>query len=203
MEKKIVTPGELLFDFPKRLSGVYIENGKTYSSVVGMLSEGFFIPLKGRYAPFPGDLIVGVVMEERFSGYLIDVNAPFQGVLDSRDLRQEFKIGDVLIARVDSVDEINNLILVDPKKLFKGELLEVDAVTVPRIIGRSNSMIEMVRNLTKSEVFVGKNGRIFIKNGNVPLAIEAIRKISNEAHTSGLTDKIKNFLEASTNEQNK
>lgn len=199
MEKKIVTPGELLFDFPKRLSGVFIENGKTYASVVGMLSEGFFIPLKGRYAPFPGDLIVGVVMEERFSGYLIDVNAPFQGVLDSRDLRQEFKIGDILIARVDSVDEVNNLILVDPKKLFKGELLEVDAVKVPRIIGKNNSMIEIVRNYTKSEIFIGKNGRVFIKSGNVPLAVETIIKISDEAHISGLTDKIKSFLEARTN----
>ena len=200
MEKKIVTPGELIFDFPKRLSGAYIENGKTYSSVVGILSDGFFIPLKGRYAPFPGDLIVGVVMEERFSGYLIDVNAPFQGVLDSRDLRQEFRIGDILIARVDSVDEINNLILVEPKKLLSGEILEVSAVTVPRIIGRNNSMIEMVRSLTKSEIFVGKNGRVFIKNGNAPLAIDAIMKISSEAHTSGLTDRIKNFLEARLNE---
>ncbi len=203
MEKKIVTPGELIFDFPKRLSGAYIENGKTYSSVVGILSDGFFIPLKGRYTPFPGDLIVGVVMEERFSGYLIDVNAPFQGVLDSRDLRQEFRIGDILIARVDSIDEINNLILVEPKKLFNGEVLEVSAVTVPRIIGRNNSMIEMVRSLTKSEIFVGKNGRVFLKNGNVVLAVEAIRKISDEAHTSGLTDRIKNFLEARLNEQSK
>jgi len=203
MEKKIVTPGELLFDFPKRVSGTYVENGKTYSAVLGMLSDGFFIPLKGRYTPFPGDLVVGVVMEERFSGYLVDVNAPFQGVLDSRDLRQEFKIGDVLIARVDSIDEINNLILVDPKKLSNGEVLEVNAVTIPRIIGRNNSMIEMVRSLTKSEIFVGKNGRIFLKNGNIALAIEAIKKISNEAHTSGLTDRIKNFLEARLNEQSK
>lgn len=196
-------PGELIFDFPKRLSGAYVDNGKTYSSVVGMLSDGFFIPLKGRYTPFPGDSIVGVVVEERFSGYLIDVNAPFQGVLDSRDLRQEFRIGDVLIARVDSIDEINNLILVEPKKLFNGEVLEVSAVTVPRIMGRNNSMIEMVRTLTKSEIFVGKNGRVFLKNGNVVLAVEAIRKISDEAHTSGLTDRIKNFLEARLNEQSK
>ncbi len=203
MEKKIVTPGELLFDFPKRLSGAYVENGKTYSSVVGVLSEGFFIPLRGRYAPFPGDLIVGVVMEERFSGYLVDVNAPFPGVLDSRDLRVEFRIGDLLVARVDSVDEVSNLVLVDPKKLLKGEVIEVGAVSVPRIIGRNNSMIDMVRNITKSEVFVGKNGRIFIKNGNAALAAEAVRKIADEAHTSGLTEKIKNFLEARTNEQSK
>jgi exosome complex component RRP4 len=46
-------------------------------------------------------------------------------------------------------------------------------------------------------MFVGQNGVIWIDGEpqDVALAMAAIRKIEDEAHTSGLTDKVKAFLE--------
>ncbi len=37
---------------------------------------------------------------------------------------------------------------------------------------------------------------VWLKGGNIALATTAIRKIEDEAHTSGLTERIKNLLES-------
>jgi len=57
-------------------------------------------------------------------------------------------------------------------------------------------MVQMIKDYAKTELFVGKNGRIFMRGGNVALAVKAIAKINAEAHTSGLTDRMKEYLEA-------
>ena len=56
----------------------------------------------------------------------------------------------------------------------------------------------MLKNLTKCNIFVTQNGRIWLKGENIAterLLIEAINKIANEAHTAGLTDRISHWLE--------
>ncbi|MEK6946627.1 MAG: KH domain-containing protein, partial [Nanoarchaeota archaeon] len=83
------------------------------------------------------------------------------------------------------------------RKLKGGRIIEVDANKVPRIIGKQGSMVVMIKEATQCNIIVGQNGLIWIDGGpmNELLAIQAIRKISAESHTTGLTDKIKGFLE--------
>jgi exosome complex component RRP4 len=73
--------------------------------------------------------------------------------------------------------------------------MEVDSVKIPRVIGRNSSMVTMIEKYSRSKLFVGKNGRVYIKEGNIALAVRAILKISKEAHIHGLTDRIQAFLE--------
>ncbi len=195
MEKKLVIPGELVSDSPKRMDGCFIENGKTYSSLLSMAQEDKIVPLKGRYLPIPGDYVVGFVTEERFSGFTIDINSPYEGQISSRELRDPLKIGEVVFVKIAFVDEVNNASLMDARTLRGGEMLEIEPTKVPRVIGRNLSMVSMIRDYTKTEIFVGKNGRLYLKGDNTAFAIQAILKICREAHTSGLTDRIKNFLE--------
>ena len=63
-----------------------------------------------------------------------------------------------------------------------------------RIIGKNNSMLDVVKKATDTTIFVGRNGRIFIANGDISKAIEAIKKIEKEAHKKGLTDEMTKFL---------
>jgi len=56
-------------------------------------------------------------------------------------------------------------------------------------------MLDQIKEKTNSKIIVGKNGWIWIREGNVSLTRESILKIEKEAHTSGLTDKIAKFLE--------
>jgi exosome complex RNA-binding protein Rrp4 len=56
-------------------------------------------------------------------------------------------------------------------------------------------MVGMIREYCKSDVIVGKNGRLYAKGGDLGLVAMAVKKICNEAHLEGLTDRTKEFLE--------
>ena len=59
-------------------------------------------------------------------------------------------------------------------------------------------MIKLLKNLTKCNIFVTQNGRIWIKGENIAyerLLIDAIKKIEKEAHTVGLTDRMSLYIE--------
>lgn len=193
-EKKIVVPGDLVLDKPERLEGCVVENGKTYAATVAVLSDTQFVPLKGQYLPVRGDYVVGIVSEERFSGYCVELNCPYEGDLSARETREEFDVGDVLSAKILSVNEVHEPVLVEPRKLSGGEIIEIAPVKIPRVIGRNASMLETIKGFTKSDIFVGKNGRIYIKGGNTALSSLAILKIARESHTSGLTQRVTDFL---------
>ena len=198
MEKRIVLPGDVVSDAGKRMDGCYVQNGKTFVSVVSMLQDDKVVPLKGKYLPLSGDYVVGIVSEERFSGFTIDLNSPYEGQLSSRDLRDPVRVEDVLFIKINFVDEVNNPVLSEPRRLYGGQIIEIEPTKVPRVIGRNSSMVTMISDYTGTEIFVGKNGRLYIKGENPGVAIEAILKICRESHTSGLTDRIKQFLENST-----
>ena len=198
-EKGIVVPGEKVYDQPYRQEGTYVENGATYASVISLAQRDKVVPMKGRYLPTSGDMVVGIISEERFNGYTVDLNSPYDGNMSSRDLRDDYKVGDVIFVKILTVDEVHNSVLVDPRRLYGGEILEIEPVKIPRVIGRNASMLNMIREQTGVDIFVGKNGRIYLKGQNTAVAIEAILKIAREAHTSGLTDRVKEFLEQNKN----
>ncbi len=199
MERNIVVPGEQV-DVNGRTEGCFVDDGKTFASVISVLQNDKVVPLKGRYLPKTGDFAVGIVSEERFSGFTVDINSPYEGQLSSRDLREPFRIGDIIFVKISFVDEVNNAILSEPNRLYGGQILEVEPVKIPRVIGKNLSMVSMIRDYSGTDIFVGKNGRLYLKGKNTALAIEAILKVCRESHVSGLTDRIKQFLESKTNE---
>ena len=56
-------------------------------------------------------------------------------------------------------------------------------------------MIKQLSADTQTYVVVGMNGLVWMKGGKIDLCTEAIVMIQQEAHTSGLTDRVKNLLE--------
>jgi exosome complex component RRP4 len=83
------------------------------------------------------------------------------------------------------------------QKLKGGRIINVSSNKVPRIVGKQGSMVSMIKDATKCNITVGQNGLIWINGppeGEL-LAVKSIRKIEEESHLSGLTDKIKEFLE--------
>ncbi len=193
--KDFIVPGEVLYAEPRRFDGSFVEDNQTFSSVLSVKYDDKVVPLKGKYTPVVSDYVIGVIKEERFSGYEIDINSPYEGTLSSRDLRESFEVGQVVSAVIRAVDEVNEALLVEPRKLWGGHIVEVESVKIPRVIGRNNSMVMMLEQYTGSRIFVGKNGRIYVKGGNAALALLAILKIAKEAHVHGLTDRVKAFLE--------
>ena len=175
--------------------GSFTEGGQAYASVISLSREGRLVPLKGHNLPTVGDYVVGIVAEEKFSGYVVDLHSPYEGTFSTREVREEFKVGDVISAEIAEVNEVHKAILVAPRKFHAGRIIEVDFVKVPRIIGKNGSMLQLIRDYTNSELFIGKNGRVYIRSGNMALAELAVLKINEEAHYSGLTDRMNAFLE--------
>jgi len=199
-EKQIVVPGELVTSERKKLgANVFQNEGKIYSMVLGIpkVSEdtASVVALKGRYYPKKNDLVIGIVKEENFSGYVIDINSFYhcfipKKLLDSMPLKK----GTIIQAIISYVNEIKVVDLENIRVLFSGDLIDVSPVKVPRIIGKQGSMLNLLKEKTKCQIIVGQNGRIWIKNGNTKLCIEAIRKIEAESHLSNLTQRIELFL---------
>ncbi len=192
-EKRVVLPGDKV-----NARGYYTYNigNQNYSSVYGILTvkEGRekIIPLTGKYIPSEGDLVIGIVDEAKFGGAVVDINSPYTAFLPTR---REYKQGDVVFAKIFEVDEVKSTKLGDERQLYQGEVIEISPVRIPRVIGKKNSMIDLLKQKTGCSIFVGRNGRIWIRGDKANIAKKAIYKIEKEAHSTGLTDKITKFLD--------
>ncbi|MEM0094756.1 MAG: KH domain-containing protein [Candidatus Micrarchaeaceae archaeon] len=193
---KIVIPGEMIYDKPLHIDGVQIIDGKTYSTILAVYNESqkMLIPLEGSWTPRRGETVIGIVEDARLSSYTIDLNSPFKGIVVAKFVSSRLKIGDVIEAKVKEMDETNTAVLIYPRKLFGGKIIDIRPSKVPRVIGKGNTMLNQLIEGTKSNIIVGMNGRIWIKGGNIALATKAILRVEEEAHTSGLTERIKEML---------
>lgn len=76
-------------------------------------------------------------------------------------------------------------------------MIEIEAAHIPRVIGKKGTMINMIKRLTRTQIITGQNGRIWVQGKKIEdelKAIEAIKKVEREAFTTGLTDRVREFL---------
>ena len=212
-DKNLVIPGQILADdeyYPGR--GTFKEGDKICSSLIGLVSlrnkKIRVIPLKSKYVPKKGDVVIGKINDVRFSMWDVDINSPYSGILpafevfgrDKKELSKVYDVGDVLFLRVIDVDEVKKAKLgLKGRGLgkFKGGIIvDISPTKVPRLIGKKGSMINMIKNKTNCKIVVGQNGLVWVKGDEdmEQLTREIIHTIEAEAHTSGLTNKIKNKL---------
>ncbi|MEE1336789.1 exosome complex RNA-binding protein Rrp4 [Methanobrevibacter sp.] len=211
--KDLVIPGQILADdeyYSGR--GTFKENGKVCSSLLGRVSlrnkKIRVIPLKSKYVPKKGDVVIGKIKDVRFSMWDLDINSPYSGILpafevfgrEKKELNKVYDVGDVLFLRVVDVDEIKKAKLGLKGRgmgKFKGGIIvDIAPTKVPRLIGKKGSMINMIKDKTNCKIVVGQNGLVWVKGNEdmEQLTREIIHLIEAEAHTSGLTNKIKNKL---------
>ncbi|GAB4310285.1 MAG: exosome complex RNA-binding protein Rrp4 [Promethearchaeota archaeon] len=112
-----------------------------------------------------------------------------------------FNLGDIVAAKIISFSRTSEPDLTTIGKglgrLNGGIVITVPAPKVPRIIGRRGSMIKLLKDEIGCTISVAQNGRIWIRGKNREdelLAIRTIQKIDREAHTSGLTDRVKEYI---------
>jgi len=168
------------------------------------------IPLSGRYIPCVGDTVIGQVDDVGPSNWLIEINSPYPAPLHVNEVpwRVEFgdtarymNVGDIILAKVLMVDETMKVQVTMKdqglRKLTGGQVLEVAPAKVPRVIGKSGSMVQMIKNMTNCRIFVGQNGRIWLDGeaNDIERAVKAINMIERDAQTFGLTERVKSFLE--------
>jgi exosome complex component RRP4 len=214
--KQIVMPGDPVeVQNLKPRNGVYkCGDNKYCSQFFGILqeSEQFVdvVPFTGKYVPRRSDKVIGKVIEIGPSMWIVDISSTYTTLLHMNDtpwrvtsgeLKRYMNVGDYVYAKVLSINEIKESWItmkdVGLKKLEGGTLVSLPAPKVPRIIGKGGSMVNMIKDSTHTRIMVGQNGVIWLDGApeNVIVAIGAIRMVEEEAHTVGLTDRVKKYLE--------
>jgi exosome complex component RRP4 len=219
-QQDIVVPGQLLAEGDFRNGdGAYKEQEKVFASVIGVAKmKGkmvYVVPLKGQYIPKTRDIIIGTIVEVTLNGWLVDFDSPYPAMLPTthalsrrdaerakEDLRRYYDIGETVVAEIIAADRTRDpLITTLGRGLGKvrgGRLLKIVPTRVPRLIGRKGSMINMLKSDLQVDIVVGQNGLVWLKGNpdRMKIAVEAIHQIEREAHTSGLTDRVRDLINA-------
>ncbi len=225
--RQLVAPGELLAE-NEYIPGenTYKENGKIYATRVGLFynedKRVYVVALKSFYVPMVGDTVIGKVVEVTLGGWVTDIRAPYPAMLRASDALERpfraqrddlpslFDVGDMMIAKIVAYDRTRDPLLTvldrGLGKITRGQIIEITPTKIPRVIGKQGSMVNMIKEETGCHIVIGQNGRVAI-SGKSPederLAVMAIRKIEEEAHTSGLTDRVTEMLRKEKGEKTK
>jgi len=213
--REIVIPSQFLGEEKNKKAGkgTYVENGKIYSELLGVLNENNsyinVVPIKGKYNPAENDFVIGIVIEAMASSWLVDINAAYPALLhvkevpwdvDFNETDKYLNKGDAVMAKILEVDQEKKLqVTLNDRNLYKikgGKIIELQPSKVPRIIGKKGSMVKLLKKYTKCRVFVGQNGRIWVDGTDegIKKIEDTIKIIEREALSFGLTNKIENML---------
>jgi len=212
--REIVVPGDLLDDSGMSAgNNAYAVNGKVYAGVLGIRNVYHdtigVIPLGGRYMPSTGDTVIGIIEDIGPSNWLVNINAPYPAPLhvnevpwkvEFGDTSKYLNVGNVVMLKVLMVDESKKIQVTMKdsglRRIEGGQMVEMSHSKVSRVIGKSGSMIQMIKNLTDCRIFVGQNGRIWVDGSDesADVAVEAIKMIEREAQSSNLTERVENFI---------
>jgi exosome complex component RRP4 len=212
-----VVPGDLLYEGRIRTGeNVYRKEGNVHSSHVGLVNYGkdrvSVIALEGGFTPLVGDMVIGTVVDIELGRWIVDIGAATDAILSTndainkpfrthQDLTRILDVGDTIIAKIVDLDRYRSPILSiqgrELGKVFDGFVINITPSKIPRLIGKKGSMINMILRETRTSITIGQNGKILIsgrRREDEELVVEVIRKIEAEAHTSGLTNRIQEYL---------
>lgn len=213
--REIAIPGELIGSDKtfKAGYGTYLEGNKIFSKFVGVLQKSneyvSVIPLSGVYLPQVNDKIIGIIEDVQKFGWIVNINAPWEGFLPLSEgvdeyvdlkklnMTRYFDIGDIIYSEVkDNRRGDVQLTMRTPvaRKLKGGVLVKITPTKVPRLIGKQGSMVNLIKEKTGTIIRVGQNGLVWVSGENIDKAIKAIKTIEEKSHIYGLTDEISKLL---------
>ncbi len=213
--REIVVPGDVLSTRgEKGGDNTYERDGKLYAAILGVKNysqNGISVmPIGGVYMPSTGDTVVGIINDIAASNWMVDISAPYPAPLhvnevpwkvEFGDTSKYLNVGDAVLLKILMVDESKKIQVTmndsGLRKLDGGMIVDVPYCKVSRIIGKSGSMIQMLKNMTDCRIFIGQNGRIWIDGDdeNAEVAADAIRYIEENSQKGNLTEKVKALIE--------
>ncbi len=222
-DRQIVIPGDLLAegrDVLVTTPYIYKSGDKFYATIAGLVQVNpeekrlNLVPLEGAYLPRPGDVVIGVIIDVGLTYWVLDIKAPYTAILYASealtkpfnpvqdDLRRYYSVGDYLVAKVLSFDRTKNPLLTIKDKglgrITRGVVVDIKPSRTPRVVGKKGSMLNMLMSETGCNIVVGVNGRVWVRCPSKELediVVLAIKKIESEAYTTGLTDRVRMFIQ--------
>ena len=215
--RDIVVPGDLLYEGRARTGdNTYRHEGNVYATRVGLVHYNndrvSVIALEAGFIPLVGDLVIGNVTDIELGQWKVDIGAEKDAILTIndaigkpyrtyQDMPQILDVGDTIVAKIVDLDRSRTPILSimgrDLGRVREGFIINITPSKIPRLIGKKGSMINMILKETRCQVTIGQNGKILIHGRNrndEELVVKVINKVETEAHTSGLTNRVQEYL---------
>jgi exosome complex component RRP4 len=163
------------------------------------------IPLSGVYHPRRGNVVVGVVEDLTFNGWVVDIDTAERAFLPLTEvprfvnkdaLEEVMDIGDVGVFKISGVNKRGIDLTIRSRglgKIEEGIIIKVNPNKVPRVIGKEGSMIKLIKDNTGCNITVGQNGFVWIRGNKIEdelLAKRAIIFVTEKSFISGLTDEV-------------
>jgi exosome complex component RRP4 len=221
IKKRYVIPGDVIIEGNYRpLMNVIKKDNLIIATRIGIAEsskDGIkVIPLSGVYIPRVNDIVIGKIIDNSSLSWEVDINAIFSAHLPAQDvfgrdfspakddMKKRLAPGDLITARIITFDRTRDPMLTlqekDLGKISNGEFLKISSTRVPRLIGKRGSMIQTIEQATQTRILIGQNGILVVtgkSNEGIALAFKAIRLVEEEAHTSNLTQRVKDLLNVS------
>jgi exosome complex component RRP4 len=215
--RELVIPGDLIWEGRTRTGdNTFRREGNIYASRVGLVNYGrdrvSVIALESGFNPMVGDMVIGKIVDIELGQWMVDIGAGQDAVLRVPDavdkpfytnfeMPRVLEVGDNIIAKIVDLDRRRTPILSilgkGLGKINSGFVTNITPSKIPRLIGKKGSMINMILRETGSNIVIGQNGKILIQarsRKQEDMVIKAIKKIEREAHTSGLTNRVQEYL---------
>ncbi|HKQ21620.1 MAG TPA: exosome complex RNA-binding protein Rrp4 [Nitrososphaeraceae archaeon] len=225
IKKRYVIPGDVIIEGNYRpLMNVIKKDNFIIATRIGIAEsskDGIkVIPLSGVYIPRVNDIVIGKIIDNSSLSWEVDINAIFSAHLPAQDvfgrdfspakddMKKRLAPGDLVTSRIITFDRTRDPMLTiqekDLGKISNGEFLKISSTRVPRLIGKRGSMIQTIEQATQTRILIGQNGILVVtgkNNEGISLAFKAIKLVEEEAHTSNLTQRVKDLLNVSEEEE--
>jgi exosome complex component RRP4 len=215
--RDLVVPGDPLFEGRIRTGdNTYRSQGKVSATHIGLVNYNrdtvSVIALEAGFNPLTGDLVIGNVTDIALGKWIVDIDAASDADLNVPDaidvpfrtdinMPSILDIGDTVIAKIVDLDRRRTPILSilgrGLGKVTEGFIMRLTPSKIPRLIGKKGSMVNMILKETRCNIVIGQNGRILIHGRTREqerMAVSVIEKIEREAHISGLTNRVQEYL---------
>jgi exosome complex component RRP4 len=173
--RDLVVPGDVLFEGRIRTGdNTFRSNGNVSASRIGLVNYNRGMNVQDAIdAPFRSDIVMPEILD----------------------------VGETIIAKIVDLDRRRTPILsiLGPNlgKVKEGFIFRITPSKIPRLIGKKGSMVNMILRETGCNVVIGQNGWILIQGRNREnemIIVKVIEKIEREAHISGLTTRVQEYL---------
>ena len=215
--RDLVVPGDVLYEGRIRTGdNTHRSEGKVIASRIGLVNYNrdmvSVIALEAGFNPLTGDLVIGQVKDIGLGKWMVDIDTAEVGQLNVPDaidapfrpdivMTSILDIGDTVVAKIVDLDRRRTPILSilgrGLGRVDEGFIMRLTPSKIPRLIGKKGSMVNMILNQTGCNVVIGQNGRILIHGRTreqEAMAVKVIKKVENEAHISGLTSRVQEYL---------
>ena len=215
--RALVVPGDVLYEGKiKTGDNTYRIQGKVSATRVGLVEYGkgmvSVIALEAGFNPLVGDLVVGEVIDIELGQWVVDIDAPSSAILNVPDaidapfrtdiaMPEILDIGETIMAKIVDMDRSRTPILSilgrGLGKVEEGFIIRLTPSKIPRLIGKKGSTVNMIIKETGCNIVIGQNGRILIQGKTREQEMNVVRvieKIEREAHISGLTNRVQEYL---------